>query len=155
VSFGVSYGETSEFGSDVTYSIARGQVISFDDRPPLMRSGNTKVVYGNVMITEDYYPWVNEEYVGRYAKSVWLAGKGARYNNYRAHQARQVQVEVMLHSEYPVYSKGPRTQLEGNRTIFTYSDGASRPENPVRPSFRKLESIRLGLSSEYEKYNKQ
>jgi hypothetical protein len=155
ISFGVAYGDTSEFGEDISYSLPRGQVISFDQRPPLMRSGSVKVVGGDVKITEHYYPWINEEFERGYEKSARLAGEGPTYKNYRAQQAREIYIAAVLHSEFPVYSKAPMVRVGGARKIFTYPDGTSRPENPVKPSFRKLESIRLGLSSEYEKYDKK
>jgi hypothetical protein len=148
ISFGIAYADISEFDRDISYSGARGMVISFDHRPPLMRSGNTKTILGNVSIIEDFYPWIDEEFIGKYEKSVRRAGRGALYKNYLAQQACEVYVEVFLHCDYPVYSSGPKTQSIGNRTVFNYTVGSVSAEKILEPSFQKLQNIRLGITAE-------
>jgi hypothetical protein len=146
---GIAIKDTSEFGGDTAPSGQRRLVISLDDRIPQILSSYYRVLSGDVKIKEDYYPWVDEEFMGPYEKSVRLAGDGPLNKNYWAQQARHVYVEAVLHSDFPVYSQGPAVMAKGNRTIFTYPDGTSGPEILSEPNFRKLQHIRLGSSTSH------
>jgi hypothetical protein len=49
-----------------------------------------------------------------------------------------------LHADYVVYSEGPKIKREGNYTRFTYPDGSVEADGKSKPSFKKLQAIRLG-----------
>jgi hypothetical protein len=100
-------------------------------------------VEGNLMIKKDYYPWIDEEFLGPYKKTVSLTGEGDIYLSYQALQTRQVYFEPVLHSGFAVYSAGPKIKKEGNHTAFTYPDGSTSADGRSKPDFRKLQAIRL------------
>ncbi|MBD8569213.1 hypothetical protein IFT86_09340, partial [Pseudomonas syringae] len=72
------------------------------------RSGSSIEVDGDLTIKRDYYPWIDEEFLGRYIKSVNLLGAGGIYLGYEALQARKVYFEPVLHSDFVLYSAGPK-----------------------------------------------
>ena len=117
----------------------------FDQHLPQRRSvfEPTKKVSGDVLISKDYYPWVYEQNIGGHEKLAWIISESEIYVYYRAPNARKVTFEPLLHAEYLVYSVGPREKKTGNHNLFTYSDG-SVVVGGSKPSFKKLQAIRLG-----------
>lgn len=142
VTFGIAYGDPTHFGENVTYGAGGGVVVIFDhNNSP--RGGADFVVDGDLTIKKDYYPWVDEEFLGPYKKTVSLAGEGDIYLMYQALQARQVYFEPVLHSDFVVYSAGPKVKKKGNHTAFTYPDGSVVADGRSDPNFRKLQAMRL------------
>ena len=147
VTFGVTYADTTHFGENVKAGPGGGVIVMFDQYLPQQRSAfePTIEVSGDLLIRKDYYPWVNEQFLGRHEKLAWIVGQGEMYSYYRAPTTRKVVFEPLLHADYVVYSVGPKVKKEGNRNIFTYSDG-SVVVGGSDPNFKKLQSIRLGQS---------
>ncbi len=145
VTFGVTYASTTHFGQNVKSGPGGGIIVMFDHHLPQQRSAfdPTKEVSGDLLIREDYYPWVNEQFLGGHEKLAWLIGKGGIYLYYRAKNARKVEFEPILHADYMVYSVGPKMKKKGSHNQFTYSDG-SVVMGGSDPSFQKLQAIRLG-----------
>jgi hypothetical protein len=142
VTFGVAYAEPTRFGEEVIYGAGGGVVVIFDhNNSP--RGGAYLDVVGDVIIKKDYYPWVDEEFLGRYKKTASLAGEGEIYLYYRALQARKVYFEPVLHTDFVVYSAGPKVKKKGNHTAFTYTDGDVVADGRAKPDFRKLQALRL------------
>ncbi|PJI49143.1 MAG: hypothetical protein CTR55_07170 [Pseudomonas sp.] len=148
VTFGVSYQNTGRFGADVQSGRGGGVIAIFDDNYPQQRSypDQTQDIVGNLLIQEDYYPWVDEEFLGPYRKQVRLLGDGDIYRSYRVPTAQRVDFEPALHAGYVVYSAGPKVKKEGNHTQFTYPDGSIIADGSSEPDFDKLQAIRLGQS---------
>ena len=145
VTFGVTYANTMQFGPDVKAGLGGGAVIvMFDQRLPQRRSvfEPTIEVSGDALIRKDYYPLVNEQFIGRHEKLALLFGEGEIYSYYRAKNARKVAFEPLLHSDYVLYSMEPKVQSEGY-SRYTYPDGSVVADGRD-PSFKKLQAIRLG-----------
>ncbi|MCP1446152.1 hypothetical protein J3D54_005284 [Pseudomonas sp. GGS8] len=147
VTFGVTYANTTHFGENVKAGPGGGVIVMFDQHLPQQRSAfePTIKVSGDVLIRQDYYPWVSEHFIGGHEKLAWLVGEGEIYSYYRVKNARKVAFEPLLHADYVVYSVGPKVKKEGNHNQFTYSDG-SVVVGGSDPSFEKLQAIRLGQS---------
>ena len=145
VTFGVTYANTTHFGPDVEDGAGGGVIVMFDQYLPQQRSvfEPTIKVNGNLLIKKDYYPWVNEQFLGKHETLAWLIGEGEIFSYYRAPNARQVTFEPLLHADYLVRSVGPKVKKKGNHNLFTYSDD-SVVVGGSKPSFQKLEAIRLG-----------
>ena len=147
VTFGVMYKNPTSFGDGVYYGAGGGVVVIFDNNDS-GRGGADRKVEGNLVLKLDYYPWISERYIGGYKKSVNLTGEGSIYVKYQALQARQVYFEPILHSGFLAHSIGPEKKHEGNQTIFYYPDGSNSPEIQSKPSFRKLQAIRLAAEAQ-------
>jgi hypothetical protein len=147
VAFGVTYGDPTRFGENVTYGAGGGVVVIFDHNRASRSSGFPTEVDGDLTIKKDYYPWVKENFIGGYTKRVSLAGEGHIYLTYWALQARQVYFEPVLHSNVIVNSVGPKVKKEGNYTTITYPDGSVETDGRWGPSFRKLQAMRLAAES--------
>jgi hypothetical protein len=145
VTFGVTYANTAHFGENVKAGPGGGVIVMFDQHLPQQRSvfEPTIKVSGDVLIRKDYYPRVSEYFIGGHKKLVWLLGEGEIYSYYRAPNARKVVFEPQLHGSYVLYSVGPKVHKDGNYTRLTYPDG-SVTEDGKKPSFKKLQLIRLG-----------
>ncbi|NWA05434.1 hypothetical protein [Pseudomonas gingeri] len=142
VTFGVAYANPTRFGENVTYGAGGGIVVIFDHNNSPQGGADFKVS-GDLMIKKDYYPWIDEEFLGPYKKTVSLAGEGDIYLMYRALQARQVYFEPVLHSDFVLYSAGPKVKKKGNYTAFTYPDGSVFADGRWHPNFLRLQTIRL------------
>ncbi|NWA03807.1 hypothetical protein [Pseudomonas gingeri] len=142
VIFGVVYSNPTYFGENVTYGAGGGVVVMFD-RNNSPRGGSGIKVDGDLTIKKDYYPWISEDFLGPYRKTVSLAGEGSIYVKYRALQARQVYFEPVLHSDFVLYSAGPKVKKKGNYTTFTYPDGSVFADGRWHPNFLRLQAIRL------------
>ena len=142
VTFGVQFEDPKKLGDGAYFGGGGGGVVIFDDNDS-GRGGADRKVDGDLVLKQDYYPWVHEGFIGGYKKKAYLAGEGYIYLMYQAPRARQVYFEPILHSAFVARSKGPKVKREGNRTFFYYPDGSSSPELQFQPSFRKLQAIRL------------
>jgi hypothetical protein len=147
VTFGVTYGDPTRFGENVTSGAGGGVVVIFD-RHNSPRGGADFKVDGDLTIKKDYYPWVKENFLGAYSKRVSLSGEGDIYLMYQALQARKVYFEPALHSDFVVYSTGPKVKTEGNYPTYTYPDGSVVTEARSEPNFRKLQALRLSVEDQ-------
>ncbi|SEN65814.1 hypothetical protein SAMN04487857_1328 [Pseudomonas sp. ok272] len=141
VMFGVTYKDPTRFGENVIGGAGGGVVVIFDHNNSPRRGADIKVD-GDLTIKKDYYPWIKERFLGGYTKRVGLAGDGDIYLMYQALQARSVYFEPILHSDFVVYTAGPKVKKEGNYTSVTYPDGSFQVDGRWGPNFRKLEAIR-------------
>jgi len=142
VTLGVEYRNPEQFGAGVTFAAGGGVVVIFDNNDSPMGAAN-KEVYGDLEIVQGYYPWIDEEFLGGYRKTVRLLGRGIGFLKYKAPQAREVFFRPALHSEYSVVSVGPKVKNNDSYTVFKYPDGSVLENRDVEPRFDKLESIRL------------
>ena len=145
VTFGVTYANTAHFGENVRAGPGGGVIVMFDQHLLQQRSvfEPTKKVSGDVLISKDYYPWVNEQLIGKHEKVAWIVGEGEIYSYYRAPNARKVTFEPSLHADYVVYSVESKVQEVGNYPQNTYPDGSVTADGN-KPNFKKLQAIRLG-----------
>ncbi len=146
VTFGVMYREPERFGEGVTSGGGGGVVVIFDHNNSPMGGADLQVE-GDLVIKESYYPWIDEEFMGKYKKSIRLAGVEG-FLKYKAMQARQIYFEPVFHSRYMVYSAGPKIKKKGNHTVFTYPDGTALANGDYKPRFDKLEAIRLAAEKQ-------
>ncbi|MDH0288553.1 hypothetical protein N7414_05455 [Pseudomonas sp. GD04087] len=146
VTFGVHYQNTLRFGENVLPGGGGGIIVLFDDNQPQQRSllEDPEEVNGDLLVTKDYYSWVDEQFLIRHEKRAWLFGDGDIYLTYKAPQAKVVMFEPRLHANGVVYSVGPKLKKEGVYTQFTYPDGSKVADGSSKPSFEKLQAIRLG-----------
>ena len=142
ITFGVSYAEHVKFGEGITHGSGAGVVVKFDgNKSP--RDGYTREVKGDLTMIKDYYPSVYENHLGGYRKTVRLRGEGETYMIYKALSAREIYFEPVLHSDYIVYTVGPKVKKPGNHAKITYPDGSVQSDGRWGPDFRKLQAIRL------------
>ncbi|MFN3355098.1 MAG: hypothetical protein ACK418_03655 [Pseudomonas sp.] len=145
VMFGVAYIDPTRFGENVTFGGGGGVLVRFDKNRPMRSSGLPVKVDGNLKIKKDYYPWLDEEFLGRYKKTIRLAGEEDIYLSYYSPKARIIYFEPVLYSEFLVRSAGPIEKKKGNRTTFIYPDGSVLADGRSKPNFRKLQAIRLAV----------
>ncbi|WP_152227542.1 hypothetical protein [Pseudomonas sp. SCB32] len=146
VTFGVHYQNTLRFGSNVLPGGGGGVIVLFDDNQPQQRSllEDPEEVSGDLLVSKDYYPWIDEQFLIRHETRAWLFGDGDIYPTYKALKANIVIFEPRLHTDGVVHSVGPRFKKEGVYTQFTYPDGSKEADGSSKPSFEKLQAIRLG-----------
>jgi len=136
VTFGVTYANPAQFGENVSFGTGGGVVVVFDNNNS-PRGGTGIKVDGELTIKKDYYPWIDEEFLGPYKKTVSLAGEGSIYLSYQALQAQQVYFEPVLHADFVVHSAGPKVKKKANHTVFTYPDGRVAADGRSRPDFKR------------------
>lgn len=146
VTFGVHYQNTARFGQNVQAGRGGGVIVIFDRNQPQRRSllKSPTEVKGDLMIKRDYYPWVDEEFLGQYEKQIRLVGDDDFFLTFKALSARRVSFEPVLHADYVVESAGPKVKQEGSHTRFIYPDGSVEADGKSKPSFKKLQAIRSG-----------
>jgi len=143
IAFGVEYDGDGRFGHKLRYVRGGGLVVSFDDHTARRASNFPKKITGDLVLKQDYYPWVAERFIGGYEKTIRLAGDGYGYATFIAPTARNIYFEPVLHVDFPVFSVGPKVKAKGNRTVFTYPDGSVAVHALTVPMFKKLQAIRL------------
>ncbi|WP_240995641.1 hypothetical protein [Pseudomonas viridiflava] len=141
VTFGVVYEDPSMFGKGVTYGAGGGIVVVFDENNS-PRGGVGIKASGDLSIKKDYYPWVDEEFLGHYEKTINLVGEVETYLGYQALQARKVYFEPVLHSDFVLYSAGPKKKKKGNYTRFVFPDGSVVADGRPDSKFLRLQAIR-------------
>ncbi|WP_241000768.1 hypothetical protein, partial [Pseudomonas viridiflava] len=141
VTFGVVYKQPAQFGDDVTHRSGGGVIVVFDHNKP-WRSGSSIEVEGDLTIKKDYYPWVDEEFLGAYIKSANLISGEDIYLTFQALQARKVYFEPVLHSDFVLYSAGPKKKKKGNYTRFVFPDGSVVADGRPDSKFLRLQAIR-------------
>jgi hypothetical protein len=144
VTFGVSYQNTERFGPDVLSGRGGGVIVIFDGNLPQRSSMYPpKEVSGDLTIERDYYPWVDEDFLGKYEKRAVLFNGDDIFLTYRAPTAKRVDFIPNLYSNYVIYSAGPKVKQKGNFIRFTYPDGSVIADGSSKPDFDKLQAIRL------------
>ncbi len=142
LTFGVKYKDPTMFGENVAFGAGGGVVVVFDHNNSWLGGAAFKVD-GDLTIKKDYYPWVNEIFMGGYRKSVSLLSEISQcYFKYQALQARTVYFEPVFHSRFVTNAVWPKVKKEGNYVSYTYPDGSVEAVARASPSFRKLEAIR-------------
>jgi hypothetical protein len=142
VTFGVVYSDPSRFGQGVTYG-GGGEIVVIFDSNNSPRGGADIEVEGRLVIKKYYYPWVDEEFLGLYKKTVSFASESYTYRVYKASEASVVTFEIILHPDFVLYSVGPRVKKKGNHTVYTYPDGSVYADGLWHPNFLRLQTIRL------------
>lgn len=139
----VGYTNTNEFGPDISKGSSAEIIVRYDEHRPYKSGGRELNIEGDVAISADYYPWFHERFISGHQKSINLYGAYGDYMSVYAPQARKIQFEPKVHSDFIVYSKGYKEKMIGRHPVFTYPDGSMQPETFVHPNFQKLQSIRL------------
>jgi hypothetical protein len=144
VDFGVKYVMPTPFGESVIPGSGGGVVIVFDHNNPQRRVSRPVNVNGaDLRFVENYYPWVSESFIDGYVQRVRLSGKGGSYLTYDAPDARKIYFEPQLHRNYVVKSIAPKKPIAGELFKFYYPDGTVESDWRAKPSFEKLQRIRL------------
>jgi len=146
VTFGVRIANPTKYGENVTYGVGGGIVAIFDNNPSPRGSARNSVSR-DLVLKENYYPWIDEEHIGHYKKTVNLLGKWDIYLMYKSPHANLIYFEPTYHPDFAVHSAGPKIKKKGNNTVFTYPDG-TQDDALIQPVFRKLERIRLNKAAE-------
>lgn len=118
------------------------------DRNNSPHGGATFKVDGDLNIKKDYYPWLSEAFMGGYRKKISLTNDAYMYLKYQALQAQSIYFEPVLHTDFMVSSVQSREKKKGNHTAFTYPDGQVVADGSTKPSFRKLQALRLKAESQ-------
>lgn len=142
IAFGVEYDGEGKFGRNLRYVGGGGLVVSFDDHMAQRGSNYPKKITGDLVLKQDYYPWVAENFIEGYEKTIRLVGDGYGYITFTAPTARKIYFEPVLHVDFPVFSVGPKGIAKGNKTLFTYPDGSTKVHALAEPSYKKLAAIR-------------
>ncbi len=146
VTFGVHYQNTNKFGEDVKAGGGGGVIVIFDDNQPQQRSllALPVEVRGDFFLNNEYYPWLDRQFRNGYKSEIWLAGKGESYSAYKVVSANKVEFEPRVYSNVIVESVWPQEHRLGSFIKFYYPDGAVIADGSSKPSFERLEKIRLG-----------
>lgn len=147
--FGVFYNKPEFSGEKITFGSGGGVVVVFDNNDS-QRGGRGIKVDGDLTLVKDYYPWIDERFIGVYRKSIKLVSGAALFLEYNAPEARSVYFEPVFHRSYVLRSKGPSVKKTGSYTTYTYPDGSVYSDGKWHPSFRRLEAIRHAAEAKNE-----
>ncbi|MBC9080929.1 MULTISPECIES: hypothetical protein [Stenotrophomonas] len=117
-------------------------IVIFDDNNSPHGGWDVKVD-GDLAITRDYYPWLNESFLREYARFISLFTGRYIFIAYKSTNARNAYFEPILHSTLLTQSIQSMVKHPESRTTFHYPDGSSSLEHDVEPSFQNLQAIRM------------
>lgn len=144
VVFGVAYSVPNRLGENVVAGTGCTVVVVFDHNNAQLQVSDFKVVTGpELKIVEDYYPWINESFIGGYIKRASSSGERRGILMYETRQARSIYFEPVLHSDYVVTSVAPKKHAIGEFLRFSYPDGTLESDGQPVPNFRKIQQIRM------------
>ncbi|MBO0396017.1 hypothetical protein J1F00_16645 [Stenotrophomonas maltophilia] len=146
ITFGAEYKDTSAFGEGIQSGRPAGMIVIFDDNNSPHGGWDVKVD-GDLAITRDYYPWLNESFLGGHARFINLFTGRYIFITYKATNARNVYFEPILHSTLLTQSIQPKAKHPESQATFHYPDGSSSLERDVEPSFQKLQAIRMATEA--------
>ena len=138
----VNYSNFEKLGDGITVA-GGGRAYFLLDEHDGPAGGTHREVSGDLAIKENYYVEVWENFIGGYSKRGSLFRNGGSYLIYRAPSARSIYFEPVVHSDYPVFSKGPPVKADGLRTKYFYPDGSVIESGRGKADFQKLQCIRL------------
>lgn len=150
VTFGVEHEDPSRFGGDVIQGMGGDVVVMFDEVRSAHGAPNAEPnvsTDGVMSIKRDYYPWLSEHFIGGHRKIITLTTDEPTFIRYRALDARVIHFEPAYHPGFLTHSVSPKVKREGNKTIFYYPDGSSRPESRTMPRFKTLQEIRMATEA--------
>ena len=147
VTFGVQFVDPTRFGENAVNGAGGGVIVIFDhNNSP--QGGADIEVEGDLSVRKEYYPWVDEEFLGRYKKRVSLNGESRIYSKYKATQAKRVYFEPVVYADFVIHSAGPKVKKKGNYTTFIYPDGSVAADGKWHPKFLRLQAIRTGRAED-------
>ena len=138
----VNYTGFKRFGDNVAVG-GGGRAYILLDKYNGPAGGTYRQVPGDLVMREDYYVQVRERFIGGHSKRGSLLRNGDVYLIYRAPNARSIYFEPVVHSDYPVFLKGPPVKADGLRTNYFYPDGSVVESGGGQAAFRRLQCIRL------------
>jgi len=140
VTFGVHYENTAKFGREATYGHGGTVIAVFDKNPPQQLSMDGIVdVSGDILIQEEYFPWLIESFIGGHDVSVVIYGRQNFYT-YRSYNAKRVLFEPTLHGDVVVRTVGVKSVGTGEVAENIYPDGF-REFTTGDPSLKRLREI--------------
>lgn len=124
VTFGVHYENTSQFGDGVKFGGGGEIIVIFDENLPQQQSMYGAVdVDGDVLIAEDYFPWMIEIYLNGHRKILEIYGP-QKFLTYRSLNAQRVKFEPRLHVDMVVRTNGVKNFGNGEQAENIYPDGS-------------------------------
>ncbi|WCD82233.1 hypothetical protein [Pseudomonas sp. TUM22785] len=144
VTFGVFYGALEKLGEDLRVGGGGGVIVIFDDNSAQRVSllSPPKAIFGDLIIENEYYIWLDQQYLIEEKKLVWLYDGVDIYRTYKAKNAKVVKFVPSVYEGGVVYSIGPKVKKEGNYVRFFYPDGSVMSDYRTEPDIRRLNELR-------------
>ncbi|MBB4822705.1 hypothetical protein HNP29_006124 [Pseudomonas alcaligenes] len=138
--FGIHFGNTEQFGEKVEFSGGGEVIVIFDKNLPQQQSMyGARDVDGDVLIGEDYFPWLRRIFLGGTNTLIELLGR-QKFITYRSYSARKVVFEPSYHADLLVKTNGVKVSGGGELAEIIYPDGSSQFTNSG-PNINRLKKI--------------
>ncbi|MFJ3483669.1 hypothetical protein ACIPL1_09830 [Pseudomonas sp. NPDC090202] len=134
--FYMVHGNPGVYGADVAPGGGSGIVINFD------RGGNQQSGSDDLVFKQDYYPWINEGFLGGYRKRIIVTSGIYLDKNYHVGKASSIYFEPAFHAGFVLRSQGPKVKRDGVYTTYTYPDGSIYSDGKWHPNMSRLQAIR-------------
>ncbi|WP_236232755.1 hypothetical protein [Pseudomonas tohonis] len=138
VTFGIHFGNTEQFGEKVEFSGGGEVVVIFDNNLPQQQSMyGARDVDGDVLISEDYFPWLSKIFLNGERSVIELYGSQS-FLTFKSLSARKVVFQPRYHADLLVRTIG--VKAVGGAPEVVYPDG-SRQLARSRPNINRLKEI--------------
>ncbi|GAC1035228.1 hypothetical protein thsps21_60600 [Pseudomonas sp. No.21] len=138
VTFGIHFGNTEQFGEKVDFSGGGEVVVIFDNNLPQQQSMyGARDVDGDVLISEDYFPWLSKIFLNGERSVIELYGSQS-FLTFKSLSARKVVFQPRYHADLLVRTIG--VKAAGGAPEVVYPDG-SRQLARSRPNINRLKEI--------------
>jgi hypothetical protein len=140
VTFGIHFGNTEQFGEKVEFSGGGEVIVIFDKNLPQQQSMyGARDIDGDVLIGEDYFPWLRRIFLGGTNTLIELLGR-QKFITYRSYSASKVVFEPIYHADLLVKTNGVKVSGGGELAEVIYPDGSSQFTNSG-PNINRLKKI--------------
>lgn len=146
VTFGVHYENTISFGESVSYGRGGSVIVIFDNNPPQEQTGEgIETIYGDLLISQDYYPWIVESFLRGHRIKINILGNKDTIT-YLSHRTKRIEFEPELHKNLIVKTLGIKDKNSDEKAKNIYPDGTVSDSNS-RPRFQKMQELTKPKSS--------
>ena len=141
VTFGIHYGHIEQFGENVEFSGGGEVIVIFDKNSPQQQSMyGAREVDGDVLISEDYFPWLSKIFLNGERSVIELYG-GQSFLTFKSLSAKKVVFQPRYHADLLVRTVG--VKAIGGAPEVIYPDGSKQLASSV-PNINRLKEIAVG-----------
>ena len=135
---GIEYIDAIHMGEDLVPGTAVGATIAFDG--DASRNGQFSSVYGDVILSPKYYPYITEWNINKKQKDLSLLGEKS-FLSLRAYNLSKMQFKPVINESKVVRFVEPEIKVDGVYSKIIYPDGTIVPEKTLFPDFDKVDKM--------------
>jgi len=138
LNLGIEYIDATHLVKDLIPGTAVGVTIAFDGEAS--RNGQFSSVYGDVILSPKYYPYITEWNINKKQKDLSLLGEKS-FLSLRAYNVSEIKFKPVMNESKVVRFVEPEIKIDGVYSKIIYPDGSIAPKGTLSPDFDKIDKM--------------